>query len=710
MLLTHHQRRQYPHHYFDSNTLSPNFQFQRNLPLRNPSPLSNSTDLSNIPSAFDIAQFSSSPSSTIQSSPVTSTIDHSEPLPEYYMPRSHSSNPPVRIQYSTPGPSSTSDQGISNIPALDDGGLAQASWLQPNNATHLIPPQRYRLSGQNLHRRNNSGSTVTSTGPDSPYTPTSTAFPRIVDSDYHQYQSPHLDSYEQAHSTVTSYPKALPSSSQPTFTESFFSPQFQDYTPSRHDEQLMYQQLMREATMAQQSEPPMGHGRSMPRNSSGEFEEEYKQIERPSISNLDRTMSDIYQDELYNPSSQTSAPTVALQQPSASTMKSDASLQSPRRDVFQERLQAANNEHLSAKSASPTRTISRELSPFKPHSGQDFSHAGSPGPRLKSAAPGRDQAEVDTLAYTQHSQSQSLEPSRTISPKDVSLDSSELDQYASAPLFSQERSTTGLNGHDGRLFNIKQEPTQGSLSGSPRQQNFSDMPKLRSEGSSGYSSISSQTRPTATTIARPAAGVPQQYPFITNPRRQNSTTQSSSDSVLEFPAPLASMESTKSEATMKSSASQGSRSSTTASEVPPQRPASTTADTGTYTCTYHGCSLRFETPAKLQKHKRDGHRPTTPSSAASAGTSAAEARSSQAGPHKCERINPSTSKPCNSQFSRPYDLTRHEDTIHNARKQKVRCQLCVEEKTFSRNDALTRHMRVVHPEVEFPGKSKRKGA
>jgi uncharacterized Zn-finger protein len=84
-------------------------------------------------------------------------------------------------------------------------------------------------------------------------------------------------------------------------------------------------------------------------------------------------------------------------------------------------------------------------------------------------------------------------------------------------------------------------------------------------------------------------------------------------------------------------------------------------------------------------------------------------RNSQAGPHKCERINPSTGKPCNSIFSRPYDLTRHEDTIHNARKLKVRCHLCTEEKTFSRNDALTRHMRVVHPEVDWPGKQRRRG-
>jgi uncharacterized Zn-finger protein len=139
------------------------------------------------------------------------------------------------------------------------------------------------------------------------------------------------------------------------------------------------------------------------------------------------------------------------------------------------------------------------------------------------------------------------------------------------------------------------------------------------------------------------------------------------------------------------------------------------ADTGTYSCTYHGCLQRFSTPQKLQKHKRDAHRNNpnvTPGIGSGMSTAQLMERNSQTGPHKCERINPTTSKACNAIFSRPYDLTRHEDTIHNARKQKVRCAICTEEKTFSRADALTRHMRVVHPEVDFPGKhtTRRKGS
>jgi hypothetical protein len=134
----------------------------------------------------------------------------------------------------------------------------------------------------------------------------------------------------------------------------------------------------------------------------------------------------------------------------------------------------------------------------------------------------------------------------------------------------------------------------------------------------------------------------------------------------------------------------------------PPRPEGTSTDGGTYSCTYHGCPLRFETPTLLQKHKREGHR-----QAHSLMTSSSF--NSQAGPHRCERINPSTGRPCNEVFSRPYDLTRHEDRVHNARKQKVRCDLCTDDKTFSRADALTRHYRVCHPDVEFNGKQRRFG-
>jgi hypothetical protein len=264
------------------------------------------------------------------------------------------------------------------------------------------------------------------------------------------------------------------------------------------------------------------------------------------------------------------------------------------------------------------------------------------------------------------------------------------------------------------------------------------MATTRRESSSAYSTSSQATQQQqqqgAFNFVPPAVAgsvrqLPQQYPFVPQALRQPSNLSNVSE---DFPATLTSMESSSSEYAPEHSES--------------KKPAATSADTGTYTCTYHGCTLRFDTPAKLQRHKREGHRNSAAAIASGDGsgmTSAAQ-RNSQAGPHKvraakaadptqipaplhisnpsvfkmkssayadltqCERINPSTGKPCNTIFSRPYDLTRHEDTIHNARKQKVHCPLCTEEKTFSRNDALTRHLRVVHPDHVDLSRSRRR--
>lgn len=113
---------------------------------------------------------------------------------------------------------------------------------------------------------------------------------------------------------------------------------------------------------------------------------------------------------------------------------------------------------------------------------------------------------------------------------------------------------------------------------------------------------------------------------------------------------------------------------------------------GPYACNVGTCTQRFSSAAKLAKHKKDVHK--APSSHGM--TSGHIPRSHQPGPHKCTRVNPTTGKPCNTIFSRPYDLTRHEDTIHNTNREKARCELCNDDKTFSRADALTRHKKVKH--------------
>jgi hypothetical protein len=70
---------------------------------------------------------------------------------------------------------------------------------------------------------------------------------------------------------------------------------------------------------------------------------------------------------------------------------------------------------------------------------------------------------------------------------------------------------------------------------------------------------------------------------------------------------------------------------------------------------------------------------------------------SSAGPHRCEALNPQTGRPCGKVFSRPYDLIRHQDTIHAAVRKTFRCDLCGDgSKSFSRMDALSRHIRIKH--------------
>ncbi|KAI2790846.1 hypothetical protein POX_c03697 [Penicillium oxalicum] len=363
------------------------------------------------------------------------------------------------------------------------------------------------------------------------------------------------------------------------------------------------------------------------------------------IPKLNRTMSDIYQDELFNPT--------LITNPQQTVKPVNSHMLNPR-SMMADRLQAANQGHLSARSGSPALGIKRERSPFRqtsPFAGDLQMATSVPMPQnLMSMAPAAHQTDL-----------------KTMSPKDAVLDLDEGSDPSMPPLF----------------------PSQ------PADFNLGDALGLRRESSGNMRSAMSTLD-----------AFPGQYTNAQQPQfnfQQHRPQASLLHQTPEFPASLPRLESTASDL--------HSGSMTPQAKLPVNesitRPNNTTSDSGTYTCTYHGCTLRFETPAKLQRHKREAHRQTTPGGHLIARD--ASLRNSQAGPHKCERINPSTGKPCNSIFSRPYDLTRHEDTIHNARKQKVRCHLCTEEKTFSRNDALTRHMRVVHPEVDWPGKQRRRG-
>lgn len=270
------------------------------------------------------------------------------------------------------------------------------------------------------------------------------------------------------------------------------------------------------------------------------------------------------------------------------------------------------------------------------------------------------------------SQPQTAGTPQTISPQDAVLEFNDADDSNNFPLFPQQETSS---------FDANQ------LSKANNQAN----------NFGGLSLDTSFDSYMASQLPSGLQQMPQQYPFVAKQHRQQPSVSSGSNVSYSVSSRFG------------SSASASPDSAATS----PRRPDGVRAEGGTYTCTYHGCTQRFETPSALQKHKREGHRqahglnglrrPENPTTVTS------NFFNTQAGPHKCERINPSTGKPCNTVFSRPYDLTRHEDTIHNARKQKVRCDVCTEEKTFSRADALTRHYRVCHPDLEFPGKHRRRG-
>ena len=676
---------------------------------------------SHVPPALDLNySFPSNDSYYIDTRQSTPSDRFNFPVADtQYMQNSSSQYPRVRVQQSATNglPSATTPP-----PMVED--FSQQSWsnaysdsayLAPSPQQHYNPSVSYRT-----HKRLPSDSSVASVGPDSPYTHPTT-YPRIVDTDTQSIHSAHLESWDYSYSNSgqVSKPAYAPSSN----SDLFYNPALQNFNPVSNDAiSMMATQTAMSQAMNQQGGSNMNGGQNSSRRTFGGGFDSPSDI-RSNTPQLDRTMSDVYQDELYNP---------AMAQPAPSSQPRQQQVQGnnvpPHRSAFTDLLQVAKSGHLTARSASPAVNASRQRSPFRESSqfAVDGVHSNPSSPagatRLTSVSQLRLQQkqEADAHAYAQHhppSRPEYLNPPKTISPKEAHLDYDTTEEDVKMPLFPP----------------IKCEPRYPSQSSTSRlhrgntdesnnnDQSYPSMATSRSESSS--SSAPRPSGPGFSLMSSSVPAIPQQYPFISESRRQSSSMRSGSDQVPEFPASLTSMESTKSETGQPenvkiiSEADESFRSPPSSQEAPTSRPTDTTASSGTYPCATPDCHARFDTSLKLQKHRRDAHRapsqyastPTTPTAPTHNAQAAANnvSRNNAPGPHKCEKVNPQTGKPCNTSFSRSYDLTRHEDTIHNNRKQKVRCHLCTEEKTFSRNDALTRHMRVVHPDVDFPGKSRR---
>jgi Zinc finger, C2H2 type len=603
------------------------------------------------------------------------------------------SNPTVRVHQSTPSPIHGA-QSDDNQLMLAQGAFVGSGW---NN--EAFPGAGYLNTlprkTERYHKRLSSGSSVTSTGPPSPRGPTSPYF-QIANNDSTHF-SP-LENFDCMSTPQQNHvSKSLPTPAGTPTTNNFMPSGYQNAAASQ-DNHRYSSSAMRRVQSATGDDDGASFAfsgpqsvSSMSRNSPAtphtNYDPEYDEknfgrgeniqsdIDKwmddyllfdtgfPQSAAFSQAMQDVFPDQIYN-----TPPSQNYSQQSQPNMPHTSSHLSPYRNMnmFANRLQAANQDHMAQRTSSPVTSIPRERSPFKPYNNmQGLTNENSP--------------QNPMTAMTQAMMEQSRAPTapKSISPKELMLEDPEIDGADAAPLFPEQFDQSSMFTNRGQNSTMSAFRDQnGMYKGQP----FSAAPNQ----------------------------VPQQYPFISNRRRQQSSMQSEVEQLPEFPAHMVSMETTVEEGPSEPSSSQKSTHQQHTQQI--QRPGDTSADSGTYTCTYHGCTHRFETPAMLQRHKREAHRqnsPTAGPASAPTGPTNLGLRNSQAGPHKCERINPSTGKSCNSIFSRPYDLTRHEDTIHNARKQKVRCHLCTEEKTFSRNDALTRHMRVVHPDVDWPGKTRR---
>ena len=709
-----------------------------------------------------------------QSTPYDNPVNDPQDSP-LYMPIAYSPNPRLRIQQQQSIPRHTTSSAAVTPPPMNEGSnWGQPSWNNFSSDQAYLNPQGQQLTNPSTvhssHKRLSSGSSVGSAGPASPYTQTQ-SYPHIVDLEAASAASPQIDPYDISYpqaQQAQQYPKPLYAPSNALSGTSIFTPAFQNLNISAGNDAVSMMaghNALRQA-MAQQNASNMNAaGQRHPRRSFGGMDAPMGI--QTNIPKLDRTVSDVYQDELYDSSMPSSVPTSHQshhQQHQQPRNLSQAQLLSPSyRSVFNDRLQQANT----ARSSSPSTNISRERSPFRDDSefaGQTLASNGSAAvgtSRINSAAQMREQQKMhaDAQAYAQQHPNPThhdydVAP-KTISPKEALLDYDETQEDAkiSALPLQGPRDPEYSSAHAGHPQSVPGETNTASndrnnhlntnnstgVGNTNDAQNYASIPSSSSTNNQHPTptnlSSSQQSSPNYTfippSIPSSAPTPTQQYPFIFQSRRHSSSMRSGqSDQVPEFPASLTSMESTKSEAAQEQNirppafVSHDTPSSSQRSDdtSPAGRPSDTSASSGTYTCTASGCTARFETSSKLQKHRRESHRtsshrgstPITPSTSTSHPHNPQAAannvsRNNAPGPHKCERVNPSTGKPCNTVFSRSYDLTRHEDTIHNNRKAKVRCHLCTEEKTFSRNDALTRHMRVVHPDVDFPLRNRRRG-
>ncbi|KAK6342569.1 hypothetical protein TWF718_007971 [Orbilia javanica] len=372
---------------------------------------------------------------------------------------------------------------------------------------------------------------------------------------------------------------------------------------------------------------------------------------------LGRTFSDAIQDELYTPEQARdtySASQGTMASPQKNSLDSKHSFPHIFHEAQQQHQQAFSHSGSPQQLGSRDRSPFRHNSPFHPTNNSNLPHAI-----------GQNQLAMALAIEAQMGK----EAPKTISPRESLLEFQEPESQSSQMgLFPQIQDPRATGPHDDSMSN------GGSLHASSH--DGSDLEDFQSMATSRRASMANSTVSSHLDrfgyIQQPAF-----EPLPTNPYYYADANTLGASSL-----PLGDATNTYLKEEIQRN--------------PITRPLDTSANTGTYTCTFSGCGQRFTTSTKLQKHRREAHRKSVPSGNSVSSAAAIACRNAQPGPHRCMRINPSTGKPCNTVFSRPYDLTRHEDTIHNTAKAKVRCEICDDDKFFSRSDALVRHRRVKH--------------
>ncbi|EER42269.1 C2H2 transcription factor [Histoplasma capsulatum H143] len=327
------------------------------------------------------------------------------------------------------------------------------------------------------------------------------------------------------------------------------------------------------------------------------------------VPKLTRTISDIYQDELYNPNASTTP------KPSMQFSTQNAKMYSPyHRNIITDRIQAAHQGHISDQSQSRSTSAARHRSPWRDNSPFLHEQAAFNDAQMSQSQPFPDQLNLAAQQQSNMLMGPAQPEPKTISPKDALLeynespDDANMSLFPSQPEASQYRVSPMGNSATFHIPHMEQYANQYDQHKNNMPQQFGYIHQqqipLQLSGQQQHQHQPQPSQPQQRQQAR-RAHPPQG-------QRENNLVHHTP----EFPRQLPSMDSTSSDTNTSASNRSPLRAAPTSNPTgePAKRPDDTSSDGGTYSCTYHGCILRFETPAKLQKHKREAHRQTTPGS------------------------------------------------------------------------------------------------